>query len=147
MVPAADVGKGRLDADVGFDQARDLLQAAAEFADMLRAVGGRVRAPADGLDHLDRLERSLPEAPSACASAVVAYMLSRMLGACCRDLRIWNCCEVVDGDWPRRLPRSVRGSCAPMAIARSGDGSPRSRWQRAIQPAISLVLRRAFPIP
>src|SRR5581483_2551890 len=52
-VPAADIGEGGLDAGVGLDEARDLLEAAAELAalSVLRAGGGRVLLAVDGLDH------------------------------------------------------------------------------------------------
>src|SRR3989442_5722139 len=59
MVPSADVSKCRLDADIGFDEASHLLQAAAEFALVLRTVGGRIWSAAEGLDHFYCLERLL----------------------------------------------------------------------------------------
>ena len=109
MIPAADIGERRLDADVRLDQARDLLQAAAELAAVLRAVGGRVRALVDRLDHLDRVEGLLALRLQLAHPASSRTCCSRMLAA--SWLRTWNCSQVVDRD--RR--RGCRAACAAAA--------------------------------
>src|SRR5262245_14592393 len=57
MIPAADFGKRRLDADTGFYETRDLSQTHTELAEILRAHRRRVWCPVDRLDGLERVER------------------------------------------------------------------------------------------
>src|ERR1700722_17494316 len=56
MVPASDIGKGSFNPNVGFDEARDLLHAAAEVSRVLSARGGRIGALIDGVDELQCFE-------------------------------------------------------------------------------------------
>ena len=130
-----------LDADVRLDEPRDLPQAPAELAEILRAVGRRVRLLADRFDHPAPRRRCPCPAPSAARRSTSAYRLSRIAAA--SWLRTWNCGRSSTAIAPR-LPRSVRGSCAP-----DRDGAHRrgvaaaSGSARFNQPSSILHARRA----
>jgi hypothetical protein len=56
-VPAADVGEGRFDAEVGLEQLRDLLHVVAEFVVGIFDAGGRLVLGRVGVaQHLDGFE-------------------------------------------------------------------------------------------
>src|SRR5215472_14720397 len=59
-VPAADIGEGNFETDVGFNQTRDLPQAVSKSAARIfRTIGRRITLLLDGLHELDGVE-SLP---------------------------------------------------------------------------------------
>ena len=62
-VPAADVGKGGFDAEIGFEKLGDLLHAVAEWAVGVVGAGGRdVLCGVGGVEHLDGFEGLVPAA-------------------------------------------------------------------------------------
>src|SRR5207247_8581901 len=58
MVPPIDIGESRLDTNAGFDEAGNLLQAAAKFTVILGAVDRSVWTAFDRLNHLHSFEGS-----------------------------------------------------------------------------------------
>src|SRR5215469_11616250 len=91
-VPAAHVGEGDLEADVGLDELGDLLQAVAEAAAwILRAVLGREALRIGRPEHLHRIERLAAGAVEDVADALLVQRLEaapRVDAARCPSLHL-----------------------------------------------------------
>ncbi len=119
-VPAADVGEGGLDAEVGLHELRDLLEVVAEGrVGVDDAGGGLIVRRVGGLEHADGLEGLLPGAVENGIGAGVVHGLEgvrhgRGRGALAADGEVG---EVADGDGGELALEGARNLCA------EGDGA------------------------
>src|SRR5258705_5813562 len=105
MVPAADVGEGRFNADVRLYQSRDLLQALSELSLILGPVGRYVGTAIDGFDHADRFEGLFA---GRAELIVAAGRIHRFEDASCGLVPRLELLEVADGDCGLRFPKRAR---------------------------------------
>ena len=101
MVPAADIGKRHLHAEIRFDQLRELAQAVAEASLGIVGAGrGLVLRRVRGLQHLDRVKRFFAGAVQHGIERVVVHGLESIGDR--RGFRIASAdgkiVDVVDGD-------------------------------------------------
>ena len=76
MVPSSDIGERYLNAEIGFDQLRQLAKAVAEASlGIIRARRGRVFAGISGLEHLHRIESFFARSMQHAVGRVVVHGL------------------------------------------------------------------------